>query len=169
MDDNTRLSAAPPITPAPARAAMTARQLARLRGSSFGALAVLIVQFAIGTVVNLYVTVPAADRGSGFFGALGKALSHGPAALAAHAGLGLLLVLTAIALVARAIQARHAPTIALASLGLLFIVAAAVNGVRFVSDGGTNNASLAMALAAAVAMLSYAACLLVLGGVRTDS
>jgi|HubBroStandDraft_2_1064218.scaffolds.fasta_scaffold76039_2 hypothetical protein len=169
MNNNTQPSEAPAIAAATARTVLPARQLARLRGSSFGALVMLILQFAIGMVVNLYVTVPASDQGSGFFSALGKALSHGPAALASHAGLGVLLVVAAIALLGRAIQARHAPTIVLASVGLLAIAAAAVNGVRFVSDGGASNASLAMALSAAVAMLCYATSLLVLGGARTAS
>ena len=135
---------------------MSARDRFRLRGQSFGMLVMLIVQFAIGIVVNLYATVPASDRGSGFFGALGKAFSSGPASLASHAGLGLLIILAALALVVRSILVRHVPTIVLSVLGLLSIVAAAVNGIRFVSDGGPDNASLAMALAAAGAMLWYA-------------
>jgi len=152
-----------------ARPGPSARELARLRGQTFGALVMLIVQFAIGVVVNLYVTVPAADRG-GFFGALGKALTNGPAALASHAGLGLLIVLAALALIVRAIIIRHTPTIVLSVLGLLSIIGAAANGIRFVSDGGADNASLAMALAAAGAMLWYAISLFILGGAtaRTD-
>jgi hypothetical protein len=140
-------------------------QLARLRGTSFGALVMLIVQFAIGIVVNLYVTVPAADQGS-LLHAVGKALSDPPAALASHAGLGLLIVLAAIGLVVRAVIARHVPTIVTSVIGLLAIIAAAVNGVRFVADGGPNNASLAMALSTAVAMLCYAVSLFVLSGGR---
>jgi hypothetical protein len=145
---------------------VSARDLFRLRGQTFGMLVMLIVQFAIGLVVNLYATVPAADRGSGFFGAIGKALSNGPASLASHAGLGLLIVLAALALVVRSILVRHVPTIVLSVLGLLSILGAAVNGIRFVSDGGPANASLAMALAAAGAMLWYAIGLFVLGNTR---
>jgi hypothetical protein len=146
----------------PAAPGLSARQLAALRGNSFGALAMLIVQVAIGTAVNLYVTVPAADRGSGVLGAIGRALSNGPAALGVHAGLGLLLVLTAIALVVRSILARQAPAIGLSVLGLLAIIAAALSGGRFVSGGGPTSASLAMALTTAVAMLCYAINLLLL-------
>jgi hypothetical protein len=142
---------------------LSPRQLARLRGSSFGMLVMLIVQFAIGIVVNLYVTVPAADQGS-MLHAVGRALSDPPAALASHAGLGLLIVLVSIGLVVRAVIARHVPTIVASVIGLLAIVAAAVNGVRFVADGGPNNASLAMALSTAVAMLCYAVSLFVLSG-----
>lgn len=146
----------------------SARDLARLRGQSFGMLVLLIVQFAIGVAVNLYVTVPAADKG-GFFGALGKALSNGPAALASHAGLGLLIVLAALALIVRAIIIRHVPTIVLSVLGLLSIGAAAANGIRFVSDGGSDNASLSMALAATGAMLWYSISLFVLSNTRSST
>jgi hypothetical protein len=148
---------------APAGTDLSPRQLARLRGSSFGMLVMLIIQFAIGIVVNLYVTVPAADQGS-LLHAVGKALSDPPAALASHAGLGLLIVLTAIGLVVRSVIARHVPTIVASVIGLLAIIGAAVNGVRFVADGGPNNASLAMALSTAVAMLCYAVSLFVLSG-----
>ena len=139
------------------------RQLLALRGNTFGILAMLIVQFAIGIVVNLYATVPAKDKGSGIFGAIGSALSNGPASLATHAGLGLLIVLTAVALVVRSIIARHTASIVLSVIGLAAIASAAFNGARFVADGGPANASLAMALSTAAAMLSYATGLLLLG------
>jgi hypothetical protein len=139
------------------------RQLAALRGNAFGALAMLIVQFAIGSVVNLYATIPARDKGSGIFGAIGRALTNGPASLAAHAGLGLLIVLAAVALVVRSIASRHAASIVVSVIGLAAIASAALNGARFVADGGPASASLAMALSTAVAMLSYAVGLLVLG------
>jgi hypothetical protein len=150
-------------------AGMSDRQLAALRGNTFGALAMLIVQFAIGIVVNLYATIPAKDKGSGIFGAIGRALTNGPASLATHAGLGLLIVLAAVALVVRSIVSRHIASIVLSVIGLAAIVAAAFNGARFVADGGPANASLAMALSTAVAMLCYAIGLLLLGFSRPSS
>jgi hypothetical protein len=150
---------------APARAGLSARQRASLRGASFGALVMLIIQFAIGMVVNLYVTVPSADRGSSFLTAIGRALSHGPAALAVHAGLGLLLILAAVALIVRALQARHTAVLVLSVAGLLAIIGAAVNGAGFVANS-SNSASLVMALSTAVAMLCYAISLFVLGSSR---
>ena len=160
------------MTSAPPRrraAGMSPRQLAALRGNTFGALAMLIVQFAIGSVVNLYATIPAKDKGSGIFGTIGRALSNGPGSLATHAGLGLLIVLAAVALVVRSIVSRHAASIVLSVIGLAAIVSAALNGARFVADGGPANASLAMALSTAVAMLSYAVGLLLLGFSRPSS
>jgi hypothetical protein len=145
-----------------ARPGLSARQLAALRGASFGALVMLVVQVAIGTAVNLYVTVPAADKGSGVLTAVGRALTKGPAALAVHAGLGLLLILAAAGLVVRALQARHTAVLMLSVVGLLAIVAAAVSGARFVS-AEAGSASLAMALSTAVGLLCYAISLFVLG------
>lgn len=144
-------------------AGLPARQLLALRGNTFGVLAMLIVQFAIGVVVNLYATIPAGDKGRGIFGAIGRALSNGPASLATHAGLGLLIVLAAIALVVRSTIARHTASIVLSVIGLAAIASATLNGARFVADGGPASASLAMALSTAVAMLSYATGLLLLG------
>lgn len=150
-------------------AAVSSRQLAALRGNTFGVLAMLIVQFAIGTVVNLYATIPVRDKGSGIVGAIGRALTNGPASLATHAGLGLLIVLAGVALVVRSIIARHTASIVLSVIGLAAIVSAALNGARFVADGGPANASLAMALSTAVAMLCYAIGLLLLGFSRTST
>ena len=144
-------------------AGISSRQLAALRGNTFGALALLILQFAIGIVVNLYATVPAKDKGSGIFGAIGRALTNGPASLATHAGLGLLIVVAAVALVVRSIVTRHTGSIVLSLIGLAAIISAALNGARFVADGGPANASLAMALSTAVAMLCYAIGLFLLG------
>jgi hypothetical protein len=135
---------------------MSARQLAALRGNTYGVLVMLIVQFAIGITVNLYATIPAKDRGSGIFGAVGRALTSGPASLATHAGLGLLIVLAAVALVVRSIVTRHTASIVLSAIGLAAIVSAALNGARFVADGGPASASRAMALSTVVAMLCYA-------------
>jgi len=159
------------IDTAPERraAGMSPRQLAALRGNTFGALAMLIVQFAIGIVVNLYAIIPAKDKGSGTFGAIGRALTNGPASLATHAGLGLLIVLAAVALVVRSIVTRHTAGIVLSVIGLAGIVSAALNGARFVADGGPASASLAMALSTAVAMLCYAIGLLVLSFSRPSS
>jgi hypothetical protein len=114
----------------------------------------LIIQFALGIGVNLYVTVP---TGKG----VGQAFSNG-ALLGVHTVLGVLLVLAAVSMVVRAVIARHRPSIALSVIGLLAILAAAGSGVSFVNDG-TNGASLGMALATAVAMLCYVIALFLVG------
>ena len=150
------------IQQAPARAD---RELWRLRGQAFGALVMLIIQFAIGMVVNLYGTVPNADKGSGFLTAIGRAFSNGPAVLAIHAALGLLILLAAAALLVRAILARLRAVIGLSAVGLLAVLAAAAGGASFVGNG-LASASLTMALATAAAMLCYAVCLMALSAGR---
>lgn len=129
------------------------RQLGRMRGASLGAMIMLIIQYALGIGVNIYVT-----PGKGGFA---EAFRSGPA-LALHAVLGLLLILAAIALVVRAIAARHGAVIAASAVGLVAILAAAMSGVSFLKDGA-DGSSMAMALATAVAFLCYTVCLFVLG------
>jgi hypothetical protein len=134
-------------TTAQAAPARQERQLSGLRRASLGALVMLVVQFGLGSGVNLYISLPAK-------GSAGDAFSSGPL-LALHAVVGLLLVVAAIGLLVRAIIARHGPVIAAAAVGLVAIATAATQGFSFVRDGA-NAASLAMALATGVAMLCYA-------------
>jgi len=144
-----------------AAAADPARALGRLRGASSGALVMLVIQFALGVGVNLYIT-PAK-------GGVSEAFTNGPL-LALHAVLGILLILAAIDLLVRAILVRHRVVIAVSAVGLLAIVAAAGSGTAFLRDG-QNGSSMGMAIAGCVALLCYAVCLRVLclpGRTRAD-
>jgi hypothetical protein len=144
--------------PAEAERRAADRRLERLRGASMGAAVMLVIQFGLGVGVNLYVTLPAAGRGGR---GVGQAFSNG-ALLALHTVFGLLLVVTAISLLVRAIAARHRPVIVTSAVGLLAIIAAAGSGASFVGDSATG-ASLGMALATGVAMLCYLVSLFILG------
>jgi hypothetical protein len=137
-------------TPARPAADPRAHRLARLRRASLASLVMLIVQFALGVGVNLYVSLPAAGSGGR---KVSQAFTNGPA-LALHVVLGLLLLLAAIGLLVQAIAARHVGVIVAAAVGLLAIAGAAMQGFSFVHDS-TNAASMGMAVATAVAMLSY--------------
>jgi hypothetical protein len=123
-----------------------------VRKTSLGVSIALLVQYALGMWVNLYVTVPKRDQGGGVPAAVGRALSSGPAALALHAGIGLVIVIGSVALVARAIQARHRMTMVTSAISLLAVAGAAVTGAAFVNTGN-DGASLGMALLTAVALL----------------
>jgi len=146
----------------PARTA-AARGLARLRRGSLAVLVLVVVEYAIGMYVNLYVTVPKADHG----GNLGGAISNGPATLSLHAVIGLLLGLGALGLLAQAVMARHWGVVALSAAGLLALVFASVAGTGFTGTGD-NSASMAMSVLTGIALLCYAANLYVLrpGGRR---
>jgi hypothetical protein len=123
-----------------------------VRRSSLGLAVALLVQYALGLAVNLYVTVPARDHGGGVLAAVGRALADGPASLAVHAGLGLVLLLGSIALVARAIVARTGFFVVTSVVSLLAVLGAAGSGAAFVNHG-SNGASLSMGLLTAVALL----------------
>ena len=125
----------------------------RIRMASFGALTMLVIQFVLGTAYSLYGTAPTSSKSVGMFSS---------PLLAIHVILGILLVIAAIMLVVRAIQARHTPSIATTVVGLLVILGAFGAGSSF-AQNGSNGASLGMALLAAVAMLCYAANLVILG------
>jgi hypothetical protein len=137
------------------------RRLERLRGASMGAAVMLVIQFGLGVGVNLYTTLPAAGSGGR---SIGDAFSSG-ALLALHTAFGLLLIVTALSLLVRAIAARHRPVIVTSAIGLLAIIAAAGSGASFVNDSA-NGASLGMALATGVAMLCYLVSLFILGRPR---
>ena len=127
---------------------MQARQ-AGLRQASLAIVIVLIVQFALGISVNLYVTLPAAGHPghASWFG-------NGPL-LALHAALGMFLVLAAVFVLVRAITARNAALIVTSSAGLVAIGAAFFFGASF-TEKLTDGYSLGMAISFAAALACYA-------------
>ena len=133
---------------------LTASRISSLRRSSFAAFVMLVVQFALGIYVSLYVSVPSADHGHGF----GQAIASGPAGLTLHIALGLLLILAALGFLVQAILARQPTVIAAAVLGLLAMIGAAASGSAF-TGSGKDGASMAMALLASVGLLCYGASL----------
>ena len=138
-------AAAPPST----QKQRTQPRQAGLRQANLAVLIVLIIQFALGMGVNLYVTLPAA-------GHPGHASWFGNGALLAlHAALGMLLILGAIFVLVRAIMARNATLIVTSAAGLVAILLAAFFGSGF-TDKLTDGYSIGMALAFAVALACYA-------------
>ena len=131
----------------PSAQKMQARQ-AGLRQASLAIVIVLIVQFALGISVNLYVTLPAAGHPghASWFG-------NGPL-LALHAALGMFLVLAAVFVLVRAIMARNRTLIATSAAGLVAIFLAFFFGSNY-TDKLTNGYSLGMAIAFAAALFCY--------------
>jgi len=128
-----------------------------LRGKCMGAAVLLVIQLGLGTAVNLYVTLP---TGKSFWSTV-----FGDGAVAVHAIVALLLLGASVSALARAIRMRRA--VVWTAAGLAGVLVAAGSGVSFVRDG-SNGASLAMALAAAVALFCYLAAIFALGG-RAES
>jgi len=112
----------------------------------------LLIQYAVGLWVSVYVTVPARDQGGGVLAAVGRALANGPASLAVHAGLGLLLLLGSIVLVVRAVADRVGFFVVTSVVSLLAVQDKTGRSAAFVNNG-QDGASLTMGLLTAVALL----------------
>ena len=122
-------------------------RLVRLRLSSLGAVVMLMVEFILGVIYNLYGTAPTSTKSIGLFSSPDLAL---------HVVLGILLVVAAVGQLVRAIGVRHRLSIWLSAVGLLAILGAGSAGLGF-TGSGANGASLGMSLAFAVALASYVA------------
>jgi membrane-associated PAP2 superfamily phosphatase len=121
----------------------------------------LLAQFVLGMITNLYVTIPARHPGTGesnYFAAAAASVAwsigHGEGWLAAHATLGLALVVTSFALIAAAIRSRDRMWIAASVLGACFMIGAGFNGASFLIFG-KNLSSLLMSALFALSLGSY--------------
>ncbi len=130
-------------------------RLRGLRGNSFGALVILLVEYGLGIWVNLYGRIPAADQGSSLASGFGRAIASGPVGLSVHAVLGVILLGAGAGALVRAFLVRRTNLIVAAVAGLVCIVAAGLSGSAFVGNG-SNAASMSMAIAAGVAIFAYA-------------
>ena len=122
-----------------------AERLVRLRWSSLGAVVMLIIQFIVGIVYNLYGTAPTSTKSIGLFSS---------PAIALHVILGIVLGLAAIGQLVRAIGTRHKLSIWMSALGLVSIIGAGFAGLGFAGSGAAS-ASLGMSLAFATALACY--------------
>ncbi|HEY3873560.1 MAG TPA: hypothetical protein VGM10_34705 [Actinocrinis sp.] len=156
----------PDIAADPAGAAAPAgRGSRRLRIASLVSLVLLLIEYLLGMGVNIFVKVPAADQGASIPAAIGKAMSNGPGGLAAHAGVGLLLVVNVTVVLILSFRVRPRLVPISSALAFLCVLGAAVSGARFVGNGD-NGSSMAMATLTGVAIACYAANLFALGGRR---
>lgn len=158
----------PQSRPSLAAHAASARALPRaLRPLALFMLLLLLAQFLIGMVVNLYVEIPAVHPGTQGASPLSEnpvqtvqglawALAHGELAMRVHVVLGLLLGVTAVALIAISIAARRRAWIIVSVAGFLTIAGAGINGVAFVNAGGQNLNSMAMSVNFLLAWIAYA-------------
>jgi len=122
----------------------TAR-LARVRMASVGAVFMLIIQFILGILYNLYGTAPASGKPVGMF-------SNGW--LVVHEIMAVLLVVAGIGLVIRAMGTSSGLAKATTWTGLVAIILAIGAGIGFIRDGASGS-SLGMSLAFAIALACY--------------
>jgi len=125
-------------------------ELEGLRRVALAALVMLVVQYGLGIILNLYIAVPASDAHAGIM----QEIASGPAMLTVHALLGLGLIGAALVLLVRAVRLDDRVIAVLAAAGLTAIGGAFASGEIFVRNG-QSGASLAMALLTGVALLCY--------------
>ena len=125
-------------------------ELEGLRRVALAALIMLVVQYGLGSILNLYIPVPASDAHAGIM----QEIASGPAMLTLHALLGLGLIGAAVVLLVRAVRLDDRVIAVLAAAGLTAIGGAFASGEIFVRNG-QSAASLAMALLTGVALLCY--------------
>jgi hypothetical protein len=128
---------------------------------NFTACMLLLVQYLLGMVTNLYVTLPAQHPGAqarnyfaGIVSGIGWLIPHGPAWAAAHAALGLALVAAAIGSLATSRWRQSRAVTTLSVLGALAIIGAGFNGASFLNYG-QNFSSMIMAGLWALALACY--------------
>lgn len=133
----------------------------RLLVVDFTACLLLLAQYLLGMVVNLYVTFPAHHPGAGasnyFAGiasGLGWLIPDGPGWAAAHAALGLALVAAALASLAISVRGTGRLHVITSVLGALAIIGAGFNGLSFLNYGKSFS-SMIMAALWAVALACY--------------
>jgi hypothetical protein len=136
----------------------------------FAATLLVLLQAAIGMLVNLYVTIPTHHPGahtSEYFGgslrSLGWAVGHGAPALAIHATLGLALVVVVIAVAIAALRLPGRAIAVWSTIAALLVIGAGFNGASFL-DFNDNTSSLLMALLAFAAAACYSVVMFVLAG-----
>jgi len=134
---------------------------ARILAVNLIAALLLLVQYLLGMVANLYVTLPAHHPGanaSNYFAGITSGVAwvipHGAGWVAAHAALGLALVLAALANIVFTWRRGSRLVSATAVAGALFIIGAGFNGASFLNYGN-DISSMIMAGLWALALASY--------------
>jgi uncharacterized membrane protein YhaH (DUF805 family) len=126
----------------------------RLRMASLGVISMLIIQFVLGMIENLYGPTPTSAKPVGLF-------SYGW--LAVHFIMGILLLISALVVPIRAFSARNRVVAWTSVLGVVAIIGAIGAGVAFTRNGASG-ASLGMSIGFAIAISCFVANLIVLGG-----
>ncbi len=147
-----------PVTSRPVATRAAARWI---RSLTAFILLLLAVQFLVGMVVNLFVQLPdthpgaqAGDYFSGVAQGVSWAIGAGALPLQVHVVIGLLLLVTSLAILGLAIASRQRTWIVAAVLGWIGITAAGFNGASFLNYGH-DFSSMLMATGFLVAIVSY--------------
>ncbi|MGH9072163.1 MAG: hypothetical protein ACRDX8_13610 [Acidimicrobiales bacterium] len=135
--------------------------LDKFRRLNLTMLVLLLVQFGFGIGTNLYVKIPSQHPGAqasnyftGLMKGIGWVIPNGAIVLAAHAALGLALILVGLAVLVRSFSAHRGGILAASLIGWLAIIGAGFNGASFLNYNN-DISSLIMSLLFALAVLCY--------------
>jgi hypothetical protein len=168
----TEGTSGPGVSPSVAR---VNKARAALRGDAFGLLLMLLVQFAAGMFVNLFVQIPDVHPGSNSASDLGGTVQNtvwaitgsGAPSLIFHAAFGLLIVANSLRVIVEASRTERRGLMIAAAIGFLAVSAAAFNGARFLAFG-QDVSSMLMSLGFALAATSYGWVLYALGALAAE-
>jgi hypothetical protein len=135
-----------PDSAAAASADRATQSQRRLRRLGIAMTLLLLAQFVLGMVVNLYVTIPAS----------GNVTGRAAVFLYAHMVLGAALLIVALALAGLAVAARRGLWLIASAIGVAGIAVAIWGGLAFLTDGSYPGDSFLMAMGFMVAIASYA-------------
>lgn len=124
----------------------------------------LVIEFALGMILNLYIMIPAADARASYL----REIETAPGFLTAHALVGLLLLAAAGILLLRAIALRDMVLITPAASGLTALLGAFAAGEVFVKNSDSG-ASMSMAILTGVALVCYIGLQAIVGGSGSGS
>ncbi len=122
-----------------------------LRGTFLVTLIILVLQYVLGMLVNLYIQFPASlPEGN----AWGWSFTH-TFVTSSHIVIGTILIVVALVALVLSIRTRQAPEILAAVCGLIMIIYAWLSGASFLSNGQQSGASFQMALGFIGAIIAY--------------
>jgi hypothetical protein len=136
-----------------------ARGRAGLRWICLIALFGLVIEFALGMILNIYIMIPAADARASYL----REIETAPGFLTAHALIGLLLLAAASIMLLRSIALRDMVVITPSAAGLTALLGAFAAGEVFVKNSDSG-ASMSMAILTGVALVCYIGLQAILGG-----
>lgn len=142
------------------RSDLSGTRLTFLRVAAASALTLLGVQFLLGILTNLYVSLPHRSFGgifamSAMMPAMRSATGVGRPLLMAHMMTGPLLVVVALAVVVAAVGTGRVFNIVLSVIALGAVLLAGYSGMAFLMGGGNSIQSFLMASGFLVAFSAY--------------
>jgi hypothetical protein len=137
------------------------KRVMKIQGQSFGLLIMLAIQFILGMILNLFVSLPKTypgQTGNYFSRAVhgfGWAISNGGGiVLLLHVVVAILLLLASLSLMIRTAYAKNGFWVGISIVGAIGVILALTNGLAFIGYD-SDVASFVMAMGFITATLAY--------------